>query len=260
MNEQSTKHKRMRLSWLAAALAVLTWFGAAGSARAAGLQYVGDIEGGPKNAKIAIALSKNPKTKEQFLAYVCSPDNAFNKKFSEWFRGKVSGSKLSGKSNNNPHASIDGTITADTVRGIVTVGKNKIQYSAKSVSPLGPAGLYRAEAKLKEGEFAVAGWIVFPHPTDPKKFQAVGILNFLKTVVQGAKKVLQTVTSIAQQVVTVVIPKVIGVAKAVVPILQTVLPGAAKVVLTGISVLEKIDQFLTPLVQRAPLNGAKAAA
>src|SRR3712207_3357267 len=53
------------------------------SAAGAGKTYVGPVEGAPESARVGIVASGT-----DFIAYVCSHDEAFNMTHARWFSGK----------------------------------------------------------------------------------------------------------------------------------------------------------------------------
>src|SRR5437763_13681808 len=81
--------------------------------------YVGKLVKAPGGAMIGVVVEG-----DQFLAYVCSNDEAFNDTHARWFRGKVGeqgslqaevgGAKLAGKL---AAGKIDGTVTGSNQQG-----------------------------------------------------------------------------------------------------------------------------------------------
>jgi hypothetical protein len=250
MNQQLTR-RTSPMAWLAAAAVALSWLGLGGNARAAGDTFVGDVEGAPKHTKIALVVSKDSKTRDQIVAYACSADDGFNKKYARFLTGKLASGKVTGSADEvHIQAALEGKVCKGTIRS----GKESKHFTAHLKSAHGPEGLFRAEAKSGE-QAHIATWITFK---EGNKLMAVGFLSFLKKVVNAGKAVFEKVRGVTQKVVEVA-TKVIKVAKTVVPILTTVVPGA-KILLVGLGVAEKITDFLKPLVNREPLNGKPHAA
>jgi hypothetical protein len=250
MTQQLTK-RTSRMAWLAAVAVALSWLGLAGSARAEGDTYVGDVAGAPKHTKIALVVSKDPRTHGQVAVYACSADDGFNKKFARFITCKPVAGKVTGSADD---VSVQATVKGDEATGTIKSGKETMKFTAKLKPAHAPEGLFRAEAKIKtktDEHAHVATWITFK---EGGKLKAVGFFSFLKKVVKAGKAVFEKVRGVTQKVVEVA-TKVIGAAKNVVPILQATIPGAAKLLLKGIGVAGRITDFLTPLLNRAPING-----
>lgn len=137
--------------------------------------FVGPVDGDAKSLRrIAIVVQDN-----QFVAYVCSKDEEFNKGYSRWLKGSVKDGKIA--------ATEEGL----TVQGELQDGRFNGTVTGKDAKPLGfraaaivrspVAGLYRATDKVKDAEFVV-GWIV------DGLHNVVGSCRNKKT---GAQQVLQ---------------------------------------------------------------------
>src|SRR5262249_9105191 len=120
-------------------------------APAAARTYVGAVEGAPRSARVGVVADG-----ADFVAYVCSQDDGFNKAHSHWLKGKVAGNRLSGEPGG---LKIAAELKDDKVEGSLTADGKTLKFSAAAVEPGGPAALYRAE-DTADGEHYVLGWVI----------------------------------------------------------------------------------------------------
>src|SRR5260370_23530600 len=112
--------------------------------------YIGPLEGAPRSARVGVITDG-----ADFIAYVCSQDDAFNKDHSQWLKGPVADGKLKGEAGG---VKIDAQLLPDKVEGSLTAAGKTLKFSAAAVEPGGCSGLYRAEDDA-DGAHYVLGWI-----------------------------------------------------------------------------------------------------
>src|SRR5262249_19263102 len=113
--------------------------------------YVGGIEGAPRSARIGIVAGA-----ADFVVYVCSQDDDFNKSLSHWLKGQVESNKFNGEGGG---VKVRGERQGDRVEGTLTADGKTFKFRAAAVEAGGPAGLYRAEDTV-EGQSHVLGWVI----------------------------------------------------------------------------------------------------
>jgi hypothetical protein len=113
--------------------------------------YIGPIEGAPRSARLGIVADD-----ANFVAYVCSQDDVFNKSHSQWIKGPVADRKLKGEAGG---VKIEGVLTDEKVEGSLTVEGKTLKFSAAAVAADSSAGLFRAEDKVDDEHF-VFGWVI----------------------------------------------------------------------------------------------------
>jgi hypothetical protein len=151
-------------------------FAVAATAAQAGkaVSYVGKLNGGPTSARVAVVADG-----DDFIAYVCSSDDAFNQKASRWFKGKLEDGKFSTEPDG---LKLNGAITASGLKGTLS-GEEEMTFSAKATDNATMAGLFRAEFNDGEDDM-IGGWIV------DEEDEAVGAANSTS----GKKKKTATVS------------------------------------------------------------------
>lgn len=184
-----------RTSALACAVLLL-----AGTAvRAEPRTFIGAVEGGPESARIALVADESAVT-----AYVCSGDDEFNQKFSEWFTGEVEDGLVSLESD---QVKLVARMTGKVMDGRIKFEDKSLKFKAEALPENSVAGLFRAEVPLEEGEGQiVCGWIIAPEGS------CVGALQVLK---KAGKKIVKAVGTLALNRVKEVATKVKNVAGAV---------------------------------------------
>src|SRR5262249_52317858 len=141
MTQQLTQ-RTSRTAWLTAAAVALSWLGLAGGARANGDTFVGDIAGAPKHTKIALVVNKG-----QVVAYACSADDGFNKKYARFITGKLVSGTATGSADD---VSVKAAVKKDVITGTIKAGKESRKFTAHRKPANGPEGLFRAEARSGE--------------------------------------------------------------------------------------------------------------
>jgi hypothetical protein len=112
--------------------------------------YVGTVTGGPDTARIGLVTRG-----ASVLAYVCSGEEAFNRRDCRWFTGKLAGGKSEVALENGPKLVI--AVKGDAAEGTVTTAGGKaLAFKAAAVPDDGPAGLYRVASP----NGSTLGWIV----------------------------------------------------------------------------------------------------
>lgn len=133
-----------------------------------GEMYVGDVKGGHASARFAIVVGDG-----EFVAYLCSQDDDFNKTHATWFRGKVENGTI--EASNDDKRTLKGKIQDKSATFTIGGAKSDLTATALHVPHDGVSGLYRDEADIA-GEFTVAGWII------DEKGNVAGAIRGPKTV------------------------------------------------------------------------------
>ena len=115
--------------------------------------YVGPIDGDAKAVRrMAIVVQGN-----EFVAYACSTDEAFNKTYAVWFKGTTKDGRIQSTLND---VTLDATLKETRFSGTLTAkGTDLLTFRAAAIVRSPIAGLYRATDTVKDSEFIV-GWIV----------------------------------------------------------------------------------------------------
>lgn len=115
--------------------------------------FVGPVTGAVESARVGVVADGT-----NFMLYVCSTDETFNKTSARWARGPVANGVCEGKSPDGAMA-VKAAVAADTVKGTLTVAGKAMAFTATLADERTYAGLYRCEEK--DGAFDyVAGWVV----------------------------------------------------------------------------------------------------
>lgn len=114
--------------------------------------FVGTVKGGHASARLAIVVKDG-----EFVAYVCSQDEDFNKANSAWFRGKVADGII--EAANDDKRTLKGKIADKAATLTLSGEKGDLTVDAAIVAADAVAGLYREDAEV-EDQIYVAGWIV----------------------------------------------------------------------------------------------------
>jgi hypothetical protein len=115
--------------------------------------FVGPVPEAVESARVGVvADGKN------FVLYLCSTDEAFNRSSARWARGAVANGAMEGKSPDGA-MTVKATVAADAVKGTLTVGGKALAFTATRADGRTYAGLYRCEEKDGPNDY-VAGWVV----------------------------------------------------------------------------------------------------
>jgi hypothetical protein len=114
------------------------------------ITYIGTLPSEPP-ARIAVVVEGNT-----FLAYACGKTDDFNQAASAWFKGTMRTNRLEAEVDGKSFAA---ELSGGVVRGTLTVGGRKRDFTAKPVAANAVAGLYRAIHDVN-GEMLVMGWII----------------------------------------------------------------------------------------------------
>jgi hypothetical protein len=140
------------LAGLALALAAPPTFAQSDDAAPA-RSFVGPVSDAVESARVGVvADAKN------FILYVCSTDEAFNKTSARWARGTVANGAFEGKSPDGA-LTVKATLGGDAVKGSLTVAGKMMAFTAAVADERTYAGLYRCEEKDGPNDY-VAGWVV----------------------------------------------------------------------------------------------------
>ena len=111
--------------------------------------YVGELAKAPGGAMIGVVLEG-----EEFQAYLCSNDDAFNASHARWFRGTVG--KQGTLEAEGGGAKLVGKLADGKFEGAVTGSDN--QAFAFTATACKSGGVFRAEAIIEKDHY-VAGWV-----------------------------------------------------------------------------------------------------
>jgi hypothetical protein len=113
--------------------------------------YVGRLEGGPDSARVGLVTRVGA-----LLGYVCSGEEAFNRRNCRWFSGRLSADGAA-EVGHDKGPKLAAVVKGDKAEGTVTTADGKaLKFLAVAVPADGGAGVYR----ITYSTGSTLGWIV----------------------------------------------------------------------------------------------------